>query len=113
MKNVGTLLALVAAVCVLVASPAVAQTTGGIAGKVEDQVGGAMQGATVTLSGPNMQRDQTMTTDPAGLFRFRNVPPGFYTLTVKATNFKDAKLENQQVFLGQEGTVKIVMTPAG
>jgi outer membrane receptor protein involved in Fe transport len=113
MRNVGTLLASVAAICILFASPTSAQTTGALAGKVVDATGGIMPGLTVVLSGPSMQGTQSVTTDPNGMFRFRNVPPGTgYTISVKATNFKETKLDNLQVFLGQEGTLKVVMTPA-
>src|SRR5690242_5695217 len=96
-------------------TPAVAsaQTTGGIAGKVVDSTGGVLPGATVTLTGPSMQGTQTVTTDSVGAFRFRNVPPGQgYKITVKMSSFRDATLENQQVFLGQEGSVTLTMTPA-
>jgi len=66
------------AALVLMSAPAVAaaQTTGGIAGKVIDQTGGVLPGATVTLTGPAMQGPQTATTDGTGTFRFRNVPRG-------------------------------------
>jgi hypothetical protein len=98
----------------MTAGPAGAQTTGAIAGKVVDSTGGVIQKAAVTLSGPSLQGTQTATTDQYGTFRFRNVPPGAdYTIVVKLTSFRDATIANPQVFLGQEGTVTVVMTPAG
>jgi len=104
------------AALVLMGAPAVAaaQTTGGIAGKVIDQTGGVLPGATVTLTGPAMQGPQTATTDATGMFRFRNVPPGQgYKIAVKLGGFRAATLENQQVFLGQEGSVTITLAAAG
>lgn len=114
MTRMSKLLMSVVAICVLFAGSASAQTTGSIAGKVTDANGGVLTAATAVLSGPSMQGVQTATTDQTGMFRFRNVPPGTgYMVLVTKTGFKEAKIENLQVFLGQEGTITVVLTPAG
>src|SRR6186713_3276107 len=114
MQRCSIIVAVVALVLMGAPAVAAAQTTGGIAGKVIDQTGGVLPGATVTLTGPAMQGPQTATTDGTGTFRFRNVPPGQgYKIAVKLGGFRAATLENQQVFLGQEGSVTITLAAAG
>ena len=114
MQRCSIIVAVVALLIVGAPAAAAAQTTGGIAGKVTDSTGGVLPGASVTLTGPAMQGAQTTTTDATGIFRFRNVPPGQgYKVAVKLAGFRAATLENQQVFLGQEGSVTISLAPAG
>src|SRR5215472_8081119 len=68
--------------CLLMASPFVlAQTTGSIEGTVTDQSGGALPGATVEITSPNLQGTRTATTGNDGRFRFAGVPPGSYKVT--------------------------------
>src|SRR5262245_17155292 len=106
MKRISMVAAVVTVLLVGAPAIATAQTTGGLAGKVTDATGAVVPGATVTLAGPAMQGTQTATTDTSGMFHFRNVAPGTgYKVTIKLKGFRDATLDNQQVFLGQEGTV--------
>src|SRR5262245_19593012 len=116
MQRLGLIVATVTAILLGAASTTEAQTitTGALAGKVTDATGAVLPGVTVTLSGPAMQGTQTATTDSLGTFRFRNVPPGQgYKITAKLTSFRDASIDNLQVFLGQEGSVAVSMAPAG
>jgi outer membrane receptor protein involved in Fe transport len=103
-------------VMVLIAGSAFAQgtTTGGVAGTLSDSSGAVLPGVAVTLSGPSLQGVRETTSDPQGFYRFRNVPPGSeYTVTARLSGFRDATQERIQVFLGQEGTVNLTMSPAG
>ena len=73
---------------VLGAVPAVfAQlASGNIYGVVNDEQGGALPGAAVTLSGATIGTRST-TADSAGNFRFLNLDPGSYKLSVALPGF--------------------------
>ncbi|HYV86268.1 MAG TPA: TonB-dependent receptor [Patescibacteria group bacterium] len=59
------------------ADPLSGDVTGGV---VDDQ--GAVPGATVSLSGGQLARPLGAVTDAKGIYRFTDVPPGTYTVTV-------------------------------
>ena len=63
--------------------PALAQVTGSIAGTVRDSSGAVLPGATVTVRGPSLQRENvTVTTNADGTYRLVLVPPGTYSVGV-------------------------------
>src|SRR6187200_3168475 len=93
-------LAVFAAFSLLLATAAMAQTstTGTVEGTVTDPNGAVISGASVSLTGPNLFRSQTTTTDGSGLYRFNNVPPGKYTVAVAAiSGFGASTRENVDV----------------
>jgi hypothetical protein len=93
-------------VCVLVAVPsAQAQSTasGRITGVVKDNQGGVVPGATVTLTGPS--RLSTFVTTADGSFRFLDVLPGEYQLTVELAGFARFSRTNIPMIVG--ATVEI------
>src|SRR5215831_67013 len=63
-------------------------TTGTIDGRVLDQTGQAIPGATVTLTRQETGDIRTFTTEPTGEFVFTSIQPGNYDLSVKAQGFK-------------------------
>jgi hypothetical protein len=67
-------------------------------GTVTDQTGGVLSQASVALERAN-ERKRTVKTDQEGVYRFEQVPPGRYTLTVSYQGFMDfaaeVKLEAQ------------------
>ena len=67
---------------------ALAQFGASLSGTVEDNTGAVLSGATVTLTNPEVQSVQTATTGASGFYRFSELPPGTYTVTVSAANFK-------------------------
>ena len=74
---------------VLCAGAGLAQTTSGsITGTVVDQQQAVVANATVTISEEGKRYSLTATTDGEGRFVFPIVPPGTYTLVVKASGFK-------------------------
>ncbi|MBA2258710.1 MAG: TonB-dependent receptor [Acidobacteria bacterium] len=84
--------------------PASAQNQSGTAaGIVQDEQGGALPGATVTLSSPG--HTATFTTGQDGRYRFLNVPPGTYTLTTHLTGF--TRLVREGIIVGVGATVDI------
>jgi Carboxypeptidase regulatory-like domain/TonB-dependent Receptor Plug Domain len=61
-------------------------STGSIYGKVTDEQGGVLVGATVTLAGTTIG-ERTTTAGANGEFRFLNLDPGTYTLSVALSGF--------------------------
>jgi hypothetical protein len=81
------LLGLTLALALGAASGAWAQiSTGAIYGKVTDESGAAMPGATISLKGENI-RSTTTTAGSQGEFRFLNLDPGAYTVAVSLVGF--------------------------
>jgi outer membrane receptor protein involved in Fe transport len=106
----------VAALTFAVSAAAHAQstTTGSLTGTLTDASGGVLPGATVTLSGPNIQGTRLDTTDGQGTYHFRNLPPGRgYRVAAALSGFREAVQDNIQVLLGQEGSVNLTLAPAG
>jgi outer membrane receptor protein involved in Fe transport len=89
-------------------------TTGTVEGTVTDPNGAVVPNATVTLSGPNLIRAQTATSDSNGAYRFSSVPPGRYTVDVAGmSGFNAYKQENIEVNLSRGTTANIVLALAG
>jgi len=65
-----------------------AQVSSQIVGSVVDPADAAVTNAPVTLTSNDTGSARTANTDSAGTYRFTNVTPGTYTVTVKATGFK-------------------------
>ena len=82
-------LSLAAAVVVWNASPAAAQvTTGTIAGTVKDTAGGAVPGATVTVTEVNKKTASVVITDSAGSYTVPFLIPGTYEVAIELSGFK-------------------------
>ena len=89
-------------------------TTGTVEGTVSDPNGAAVPNVTVTLSGPNLVRSQTTTTDGDGSYRFASVPPGRYVIDIAAASgFNAYKQENIEVNLSRATSVNAVLALAG
>jgi hypothetical protein len=76
-------------VALLLASPALPQSISGgtLSGIVKDPTGAVVPGASVRLRNAVTAYEQTVVTDPAGSFRFTNVPLNKYQLAVSASGF--------------------------
>src|SRR4051794_7790534 len=82
--------ALFAVLAVLAAERGWSQELGGagtVQGTVKDPQGGAMTAVAVELSNPVTGLKRTATTDAAGRFVFRNLPPNGYHVSVVAQGF--------------------------
>lgn len=80
-------------------------TKGTIGGTVTDAAGAAVPGATITVTGPQVQR--TATSNDSGVFRVENLEPGTYTVRVEQTGFKSAVANNVTVNVGREATLNL------
>jgi len=62
-------------------------TTGSLSGQVTDSMGAVIPGAAVTLTNIDTNYPQSATTDSQGVYQFKLVPPGNYSLSVAAGSF--------------------------
>jgi outer membrane receptor protein involved in Fe transport len=109
-----SLLALCLALFTMGGAMAQSATTGSIEGTVLDPQGGAVPNATVTVSGSNLIRAQTTTTDDEGRYRVLNLPPGRYTVAVAATaGFGETTKSDVEVNLSKTSTADITVQIAG
>src|SRR5271165_3466934 len=70
-------------------TPAFSQeTTGGLQGTVKDPSGAVVARAHVTATAPTLVGSKETVTDSAGYYRFANLPPGTYTIVVRAEGFQ-------------------------
>ncbi|MGA9250641.1 MAG: carboxypeptidase-like regulatory domain-containing protein, partial [Candidatus Acidiferrales bacterium] len=70
------------------AAPAHAQFQATVQGTVTDGKGGVVQSAKVTLTDQSTQVSRTTTTGADGFYRFSEVAPGNYTVTIEAAGFQ-------------------------
>src|SRR6266446_6098108 len=82
----------IAVLCLgLFAAPAIGQGLGGagtVQGTVKDPTGGVMQAVQVKIANPVSGFARTTTTDAAGKYVFRNLPPNPYHISVDAQGFQ-------------------------
>lgn len=93
------------------ASVLLAQTTGSISGRVADESGGVLPGATVEASSAALQGKQTATTDGSGNYRLPILPPGKYEVTIALPGFA-AETRSVSVALGNNSVADFVLRPA-
>jgi hypothetical protein len=84
----------------LVAGAFAQETTGGMQGVVRDPSGAVVAHAHVELVGSSLVGKKEADTDAGGYYRFANLPPGTYTLTVGAKGFTTVKREGLTLEVG-------------
>jgi hypothetical protein len=93
------------------AVPAYAQlATGNVYGMVADESGAALPGAAVTLKGSGATMSTTSGAD--GRYRFLNLPPGSYTVSVALTGFSTVNRENVIVNTGASVDIPVSLKVA-
>jgi hypothetical protein len=91
-----------------------AQTTGTIAGTVRDASGAVLPGATVTVTGRALQRENATTVTGAdGIYRLPLLPPGVYDVTVTISGFASQNRTAVDVPLNQTVTLDFQLSVAG
>src|SRR5580765_5403489 len=99
------------ALLLLTAIPASAQVQNGtIGGAVKDQQGGVLPGVTATLAGVDVTR--TFVTDSVGEFRFLELAPGPYKLSVSLSGFQTMVRDNVIVEVGKNVDLRLVLKVA-
>src|ERR1700678_2786372 len=88
-----SLLAVMGLVVITAAPLAFGQTntTGDVAGIVADSSGAIVPGATLSLTSVATGATRSTTSNSSGEYRFSQLPPGRYTLSVTASGFERAK----------------------
>src|SRR3954452_519740 len=102
---------LMAFAMLFMATAAFAQLGGGtISGTVTDEQGAILPGVTVTIAGTD--RTSTLQTDEGGKFRFLNLAPGPYKVTVTLQGFATAVLEDVVVAVGATSDLPVKLKVA-
>jgi hypothetical protein len=98
-------------VCVFLCCTAAAlgQATSSLHGAVTDPSGAAVFGASVVLTNANTNSSRTVLTAQDGVYQFNDVPPGMYSVSVAATGFKSAKVNNVQLLVNTPSTADVVL----
>jgi hypothetical protein len=105
------LFSLAMAILLMVSGSAFAQTaTGNVYGKATDATGAVLPGASVTISGEAGSR--TTVTGADGTFRFLNLDPSDYTVTVSLQGFGTAN-RKVNVQTGLSATLEIALKVGG
>jgi hypothetical protein len=84
----------------LVANMFAQETTGGLQGTVKDPSGAVVSKAQIMLTGTTLVGAKTLETDSSGYYRFANLPPGVYVVSVKASGFSELKREGITIEVG-------------
>ena len=74
-----------------------------------DPSGAVVIGADVALTGTSLTGTKAMKSDDRGNYRFVNLPPGQYTLTVTANGFQTFKRVDLTIGVGRLPTVNVAL----
>jgi hypothetical protein len=110
--NYGRLTA-VCAICLVLMSTAVADTSGTIRGTVLDMSGAVMQNAKVEVTNEATGEVRKMSSDTNGNFQFPLLPVGTYTLRVEQNGFTTYVLNNIVLAVNQVATFQVGMKVGG
>jgi len=101
-------------ILLLVAGSLTAQTreTASIQGKVADDTGAPLPGASVTVSSPSVMGKPAAVTDQEGRFRIRGLFTGVYEVEVTMSGFTPKKIANVNLHAGMTATLDFVLTSA-
>ena len=87
--------------------------TGGIRGNVTDAQGAAVPNANVKITNTGTNRVDSTTSDADGNYRFNNLQPGTYSLSIASSGFAESKKEQVIVEVGQFTTINAALGVAG
>src|ERR1700730_18273102 len=85
------------------------ETTGGLQGTVKDPSGALVAPATVAITSPAPAGEKNLDNDGSGYYRFANLAPGVYTVTVKASGFSELKREGITIEVGHLPTLDLAL----
>ena len=86
-------------------------SAGSISGTITDQTGGALGGATVTVSDVDRGINRTLTTDASGAYSAPNLTPGNYKVRAEFKGFKAVERQNIQLEVNRELRVDLTLQP--
>ncbi|HXE34866.1 MAG TPA: carboxypeptidase-like regulatory domain-containing protein [Verrucomicrobiae bacterium] len=110
-KRVALLLSALLCLFAVMPSTLFGQTasTGTVAGTVTDPSGGAIVGATVTLTDTATSIARVESTNDTGRYFFANVVPSKYTVSISKTGFRVSKLVDQVVNVSASLTLNVTL----
>ncbi len=94
-------------VAFVVAGAFAQETTGGLQGVVKDPSGAVVANAKVELTGSSLVGKKETETDSNGYYRFANLPPGTYSMTISAQGFSTMKRDGLVIEIGHLPTIDI------
>lgn len=104
-----------AAMCVLLPTTILkAQSqlgAGAVSGTIEDTAGGAIPGASITITNQATALTRTATTTDAGQFSFPVLPPDTYVVTIEKQGFSRIEQRDLKVTVGRTVTLKLALQP--
>ncbi len=90
-----------------------ARTNSILTGKVTDETGAVLPGATITIESPGLVGGvQTMVTDAEGVYRFAALPPEIYSILVEMDGFKTVNRTDVRIELATTVTIDVQLSVA-
>jgi hypothetical protein len=89
------------------------ETTGGLQGTVKDPSGAVVAGAKIVLTAPSLVGTKEAISDSNGYYRFANLPPSTYSVTVTAHGFSTLKRDGVNIAVGHLPTLDLPMQVGG
>ena len=114
MFRVRLILSMLLALCLILVLGGSSQAQifpGRVTGTVLDSSGGAVEGAQVALSAPDIGLERSVKTDSNGVFRFQELPLATFRLTVTKDGFKSYVQTNIITNLNQVNDINVTLTP--
>jgi hypothetical protein len=84
-------------------------TSADLTGFVRDPAGAVVAGATITVRNPSVGITRTATSNDEGAYRFVQLPPGQYEVSVEAANFKKAVVPSVTLTVGQRADLDFAL----
>jgi outer membrane receptor protein involved in Fe transport len=100
-------------VLLFVSSLTAQETTGGLQGTVKDPSGAVVSNAQVVATASVLIGNKTVNSDSSGYYRFANLPPGSYLITVTARGFRTTKREGLNIEVGHVPTIDFALEVGG
>lgn len=98
---------------VMLAVPAIAQqTAGNISGRIVDQQGAIIPGATVTAANPATGLTRTVVSDAVGIYTLTGLPIGNYDLKVELSGFQPTLRKGVVVNVSQTVSLELTLSVA-
>jgi hypothetical protein len=108
MRAVRATVAILAVLCFTTLASA-QQTTGTLIGKIADEQGAVVPGATVSATNPATGFNRTAVSDAEGIYRLNALPVGQYDLTVELSGFAGVERKGFVVNVGQTITLDFTL----
>ncbi len=87
-----------------------AATGGGLRGEVTDLSGAVIPDAELVLKSPGTGALQTQKSTANGLYSFRDIAPGVYTLTISAAGFQEKRFDQVTFVLNEIHELNVTLT---